>query len=250
MPVGKMPDIAPNKYLLQGVNRNMIINPYRFSSGGGGGGSTLLTGLEHWWDLDEASGPAIDATGNQDLSVSGSIGTASAAAPDGGNARDLTGGHFTAAAGTVWASGTQKTFGLWFNWDTDATTLNDFLFGHDAVGRTYCILVYSSLSIQVFLDGAPMAIPASSFTRGSWNCLMFTSNGAGSSEVFLNGSSVATGAQNWQAASAIFRLGAYFNGASPIDGKICSAASWDRVLTSAEIAEFYNSGVNLRYADL
>lgn len=229
----------------------MIINPYRFSSGGGGGGSTLLTGLEHWWDLDEASGAAIDATGNQDLSVSGSIGTASAAAPDGGNARDLTGGHFTAAAGNVWASGTAKTFGLWFNWDSDAAAGNDSLFGHNAAaGLTYNLLTYTDFKVRIALDNTVIDSPSSAFAKGSWYCLIFTSDGAGSSEVFLNNSSVATGTSDWQAGSAIFRLGAYWNGVFPFDGKICTAASWTRVLTSSEIAEFYNSGVNLRYADL
>lgn len=215
----------------------------------GGGGSTLLTGLEHWWDLPGASG--TDATGNFNLSISGSIGTDSGGAPDGGDAADLTGGHFTAAAGNVWNSGTAKTFGLWFNWDSDAAAGNDSLFGHNAPsGLTYNLLTDSDLKIRIAFNNTAIDSGTSAFTKGSWHCLIATSDGAGSSEIFLNGASVATGSANWQSGSATFRLGAYWNGAFPFDGKLCSAASWARVLDSSEIAEFYNSGTNLRYSDL
>lgn len=219
-----------------------------------GGGSTLLTGLLHWWDLDESSGDAIDATGNQDLTDTNTVGSSSGTAPDGGDARLFTyaavnGDQFLTTAGNVWNSGSAVTFAVWFKLDSATPSGSYMILGHDAPNGYTEILVNTAGNLAWYVDGGF----AGTFSVGStnWQCLVMTSTGpGGSDEIFIDNVSKDTASLGWEPGSATFYLGARRNGNPNFGGQMCSAATWSRVLTSDERAEFYNSGTNLRYADL
>lgn len=243
----------PHIYYPDSMFVSRIVNPHR-TAGGGGGGSTLLTGLSHWWDLNEASGNAIDATGNQNLTEENTVPTGSGTAPDGGDTRDFTyaasnGDRFTASAGNVWNSGSAVTFACWFKLDSTTPSGSSYILGHDAPNGYSEIFINAAGNMAWYLDGGFCG----SFSVAStlWQCLVMTSTGpGGSDEIFIDNVSKDTASNGWEPGSAAFYLGARRNANPNFEGEMCSAAIWDRVLTADERAEFYNSGTNLRYADL
>ena len=72
--------------------------------------------------------------------------------------------------------------------------------------------------------------------------------------MYLNGTecTVVAANQGWEPGSAAFYLGANQLGqtASRWGGEMASLGIWNKVLSADERAAFYNSGTNLRYADL
>lgn len=226
------------------------INAHRTPAGGGG--STLLTGLLHWWDLNESSGDAIDATGTQDLTEGGTIGVATGGAPDGGNARDFpgsVGAHFSASAGSIWNSGTTMSFSFWFR--RDNVTGNLAAYGHNAPNGANYHLWVGANDVNTFYFDAVASMTGHVLNKEQWYHIVVTSTGpGGSDELFIDGTSANTGTAGWEPGSATFYLGAYFNGGLTFNGRMCSAAIWNRVISSTEVTELYNSGTNLRYADL
>lgn len=227
----------------------MIINPYRFAGGGGGGGSTLNDGLLHWWDLNEASGNAIAQAGGVDLVDVNTVTSTSSGVPDGGVARTFTRAnseYFKTAAGNVWASGTTMTFAVWIKPISGGD--NKSIFYHDAPnGYSHFYLFGTEWPILIY-DATQVGFSA--VTVNAWTCFLITTTGPGGSDAcYRNGTSIFTGSQGWEPGSAEWQLG-YGGSGNAFGGDMASCAIWDRVLTADEITEFYNSGVNLRYADI
>ena len=234
----------------------MIVLPHRRKAfQPTGGGSTLLNGLLHWWDLDEASGDAIDATGNQDLTDTNTVGSSSGTAPDGGDARSFTAAnseYFTTAAGNILNnSETAVTFALWGN--VNNTSLNKTAFTHNAPNGYSALQMTTSEYAYMYFDAGLTRYKIAN-QAGAWHSFICTSAGAPSGPDYLYIDNVEAGAgtntKGFESGSGLFRIGVNQYGTNEWDGEMCSFAIWDRVLTAAERAEFHNSGTNLRYADL
>jgi hypothetical protein len=217
-----------------------------------GGGNGLLTGLLHWWDLDETSGDAIAQAGGVDLTDTNTVTYTAGGAPDGGNCRLFTRANserFSASAGSIMNSGTDLSIAIWTNVTNDANNKN--FIGHNAPNGYTAIFFGTTEALTFAVDGFSSTGTAAGQT--GWHLWVFTSVAyTGSDKIHKDGSAQigATGTRGWEPGSATFYLGANQTGANYYDGELVSLGIWDRILSADDMDALYNSGVNLRYADL
>lgn len=250
MPVGRMPDVSPIKYLLQGVNKNMIINPYRFATGGGGE-TGLLTDLEYWWDMSEVSGNAIASVGGINLIPTSAIGAS--LAPDGGNARNFGGSaHFISASDIAFLGTTPKDFTIAFWFSKNSTAAQDGLVGYDAADSgENNIWTGGNESMLVELNASIDITTANAHNFNQWySCILTNEVGVGV-KIYMNTVEWGSISNQWNfGGNGDFTVGSIHTGASEFEGQMCSLGIWSRVFDASDRSAFYNGGVNLRYANL
>lgn len=231
-----MSDIATSRYLLKTVNKNVIINPYRFASSA----STLLNGLSHWWDL---LGNANDSVGGVTLSTSETFnGTAPSGETNCLNF-DGTGGAVNTDNSVTGASRSEITIGLWFKL-TNTAGRAVWYFG----AENYLQIVSGTGRYRV--NSAATVVGDNTISTNTWYCSIF-SGGTGTSwnayinDVFDENDSSSF---DFTTADGDFALGS--DSGANWRGLMCGCAIWDRILTPEERTEFYNGGINLKYNDL
>lgn len=206
----------------------------------GGGGSSLLTGLAHWWDL---LGDATDSVGGANLTTSEAF---TGTAPSGDTnciVFDGTGGAEVGGAAVAGESRTSITIGLWWRRDGATDTRSIIYYGAE---NTISFVGGTRLTTRI---GSVNNAGVTTLATDTWYCMVLTATG-GAWEVYMNNSLYDSGTDSFDFTPAveIFDLGN--RAGTDLIGKMCCCAIWDRILTGAEITEFYNSGVNLKYADL
>lgn len=224
----------------------------------GASGNGFLTGLLHWWDLDETSGNAIASAGGVDLTDTNTVTYTAGGAPDGGNSRLFTSASNErfASASTILSSGTTITFALWFKSSTGAGTRH--ICGHPAANGYTQIGVFGAAGseyAQINFDATLSRRSPTNLIGTTWHSFIATSTGpAGTDTGYLDGTAITSSAANqgWEPGAATYYLGAnYLNATgSTWAGEMASHGIWDRVFTAAEAVTWHNAGVNLRYADL
>lgn len=214
---------------------DVIINPYRFASSA----STLLDGLAHWWDL---LGNADDSVGGDDMFTSEAF---TGTAPSGDTnciVFDGVGGAGLYSGEITGESRTEITIGLWFYRNSGGDYRSIWNYG----GENYQYFVTNALHSRI--GGIANTGPAT-LAADTWYCSITSANASGFNN-YINDAAYNSGSEAFDFSTALndFDLGD-LNQAN-LQGKMCCCAIWDRILTSDERTEFYNSGVNLKYADL
>jgi hypothetical protein len=231
------------------AGRNMIF-PVAAAPGGGGGGG-LLDQFDHYFDLDALTTP--DLIGSAVLTrTNATLETANA--PDGGNSLKFNtsggGQYLSAAAGEIWATGSDMTISYWAKKFVSAS--GSYHFWHAAPGGyTHIWSLGGSTTAYLYVNGAyvgtvPSGLPNNTTT---WFQVTITSAG-GTTRVYIDGVLKLTVTATWQSGSGIFYFGRSLSGSTQYSlCHMCSLAIGTVELDQTQVTELYNSGVNLRHAD-
>lgn len=226
---------------------------------------SLLTNLISYWKLDEASGTRVDSHGSNDLTMTGSIGSATGIINSGASFPNDAQQRLTHATNSDLETGDiDFSFSGWVNFTShndynfivskSAYADNDIEYGlyydpNDNRIEFFVNPTGSSTSTQVKADNF------GTFGNGSWHHIICwhdsvndligicvddgtPNTAAHSTGVFVGTAPFGVGLQHVTATS-------YANG---FNGVIDEIAFWKRVLTSGERTALYNSGAGLAYS--
>jgi len=243
---------------------SFIINPYRHA-GGGGATNGLLTGLQSYWKLDEASGTIADSHGSNDGTLTGATYGATGVIND---CIEFDGSGDDIDFGNIFRFDYDQPFSVsfWANWDADggsyaiiSNTNNSSPYQGWTIEKDSSDRVLFTIS-QTYTGGnvldvrSTTTIPAS----GGWYHVVVTYDGTAAPsgvKIYIDDSSSSlTTIQNTLSSTPSYvetlTIGARDSGAANImDGKIDEVGVWTRVLTSDEVSDLYNSGSGLAYGD-
>lgn len=206
----------------------------------GGGSSTLLDGLEHWWDL---LGNADDSVGGVTLSTSEAF---TGTAPSGDTdciLFDGTGGASNTDNTVTGASRSEITIGLWFKL-TNTAGRAVWYFG----GENYLQVVSGTGRYRV--NSAASVVGDNTISTNTWYCAIFSGGTGISWNAYINDvfDENDSSSFDFSTSTGDFYLGSQ-SGAN-WQGPMCCCAIWGRILTADERTEFYNGGVNLKFVDI
>lgn len=223
----------------------------------------LTDNLISVWEMDEASGNAVDSHGSNTLTES--VGTIGAATGKIGGARDferLDSEYFNIADNADLSMGDiDFTISAWVNLESVGGN-NQIIVGKDqnaAGDREYNLYYRGSTSTFTFetfsSPNSSTNLSASSFgtpSTGTWYFVVAWYDAAANTmNICVNDGAVDSTAKGTLQASgsAPFRIGAraYATIENYFDGMIDQVAIWKRVLTSDERTSLYNSGSGLAY---
>lgn len=221
--------------------------------GWSGGGSSLLTGLSHYWTLNEASGTRADSIGSATMTDNNTVGSATGMNFLGADLIVVNGEYFSIAhASDPWpATGVDWTLSLWIK---PASVSGTGYFIINNFGATTGLQAYASgagaLSLVVggvTLTTSNGAMPINS----AFHHVVMSWNSADTKHRIQvdNGTVYASAASSYQqcggsSAAALFGTS---GGALGITGVFDEMGLWHRILTSTEIAILYNSGTGKFY---
>lgn len=222
--------------------------------------STLSTNLVSYWDFQETSGLRYDLYGSNNLSDNNTVGTATGIIS---NAIDLV---RTASESLYITDGSQSGLGLtgdmsmsfWMSVDTAPTNRFNRIASKGTSSGNYGYYVqYDSIDGEIDLitsaDGTTTVVASWSHTptaTGRHYVIVYDAS-ASQSELFINGSSqgTQTSAASINDNTQSFIMGNFdlTNTTRGHDGKLDEFGVWDKVLTSTEVTDLYNSGSGLPY---
>lgn len=226
----------------------------------------LSDNLIAFWELEEASGNAIDAhSGGHDLTENGgTIGTATGVV---GSGRDLEASgsqYFTIADNADLSTGNIDFYGhCWIKLESIPGTMvvcGKWRFS-GSNQREWLVQVISSrirLAVSSTGTGASATVTATSFgtlSTGTWYFVEWWHDATNDIiGVAVNGTSNTTSYSSGVFdSSADFTVGAYDVQATPdqfLDGVVDQLGFWKRVPDSTDRAAFYNSGSGVSYSDI
>jgi hypothetical protein len=233
-----------------------ILQHRRKAFRGGGGGSTLLTNLWAWYEMAETTNTdnAIDASGNgRTWTKQVNMTPDATGAPDGGACR-------TAISNAVSMGRAQENLsnsnavsvGIWIYFTGTTWTATSFTFDNTSSLTNFYNLgffVRTTTQARLFLNGAFTTVSYPAFTANAWHCFVYTfdRSGSGTSTLYVDGTAATGTATGLPATTTV---GNYKIQTGVSGNKFTTIAVWDKLLSSDEITEFYNAGVNLRHANL
>ena len=231
---------------------------------------TLRIGMISWWDLEETSGTRSDAHGSNDLTDNNTVGSGTGVTGDTAADFERTNSEYLLKAdATDFDVGDDDlSIVVWINPETLASTAGDNLFFLRLIGDnndwSFLLRITSTDDTVRFgtHDGTTTnPVDASTFgglSTGTWYMVYAyhdaTANEAG---ISINDGTVDTvsftgGLRTLTDEDLV--VGANWFHTTLVDekhydGLMDSLAIWNRVLTSSEVTELYNSGNGLQYAD-
>ena len=232
---------------------SFIINPYRHAGGGASNG--LLTGLESYWKLDEASGTLADSHGSNDGTNNGASYGATGIIND---ALDFerTDSDYVYCGQFTGLGSSDRTISAWLNIESLPSSTMRVLHlassttaGGAPAGSLY---INSSDQYEASVAGTGDGIvTGGSASTGTWVHLLATITSGETIEFFVNGSSQGSTTASGTSPSDPYL---YIGGYNPtigqhFDGIIDEVGIWSRELSSADITALYNSGSGLAYGD-
>lgn len=220
---------------------------------------SLLTGLENYWELDEASGNRLDDVGGITLTDVNTVGSTSGL---GGLVADfVTASNEYLSSAVFPFVGTPGTMSFWFRLPSTATSSTYyelFAIGDDNNSSASIIFrVYKSDNTQgyvvgVIKDSTSAKANSSDWTAtNAWHHILITHTST-SSSWYLNGTNanpawgtnpLAVDGDMFSTATTEFlRIGKAVYGNETNTGQIAKVGIWSRVLDSTDIADLYNGG--------
>jgi hypothetical protein len=208
--------------------------------------STLLDGLISWWDMDEISGDRIDSHGGFTLASNG-VGSALGKVVAKAANFVASEGDFLSRAATPYA-GTTGTLAFWAKNSSSISNQTLFTFN----GLSELEFKSSGSGGALFVVNAD-SLPASkgSLTMTSWN-LFLLEHTPTLGRIYVNNvvGSDSSGSYTAITGSGDLVIGERATSGENWNGQIGPFSIWNRILTSDERAELYNSGNGLGYDDI
>lgn len=224
------------------------------SYGGASVPSDLTTSLISAWELDEASGNALDSHGTNELTDTNTVGTS-------GGWRDFERSnteYFTIADNTDLSTGNiDFTFETWVNMESDANYLYILskynagasqgeyeLYYNQGIDRFTWRTSYDGTS-SVWIDSGSALSIATPYQIICWHDSVGNQIG-----IQVNNGTPATTSQTAGVfnSTASFQIGTE-QGSDPFDGLIRRTRMWKRLLTTDEKTFLYNSGTGRAYSE-
>lgn len=213
----------------------------------GGATSPLLSGLVHYWTLDEASGTRADSVGSVTFTDNNTVGSAA-----GKNSNAAT--FVTASSEYLSSTSTAMRFtagitrSLWFR----STTVGVFRMiatKDDVAGnREWALYITGGNALTFWLDAGAQSITVASVADSNWHFVVMWRDSDGTAHAQMDGGTVGNGsATSPVLGTAEFRLGGRADGSFYFQGDIDEFGEWSRVLTADERATLYNSGTGKFY---
>ena len=237
----------------------MVILPHRRkafqpTTSSGGGGSTLLTDLWAWYDFEEtgAADNAVDASGNgRTLTRVANMTADATGAPDGGACRVGTSNIVAMSRSHEnVAYGNSITMSCWIRAVAGQGNGTSLAMDQNA-SNTFNLAINfrgnpPSGVGRIYVNNASTS-PTYTIAADTWYHIVMTYNAATTvANVWWNGVKSA----NTVSGTPISTAGNLKLQTGGAGQKWTGIAVWTRALSNAEIAELYNGGVNLRYANL
>jgi len=228
-----------------------LVNPYRFAAAGG---STLLTGLWAWYEMAETTNTdnAVDASPNgRTWTRLINMTPDATSAPDGGACRVATsnGVSMSRAHGNATNSSSITIAGWFYLAASPGNSLNVHFDNGTANFYNLGFINRGVLNSRIYINNTLTNVTHSTtLTTSAWHCYTLVYD-AGSSvaTLWIDGVAQSTTASG---TPATVSSGNMRSQTGAPDNKYTSIALWTKALSNAEVAEFYNSGTNLRYVDL
>lgn len=248
---------------------SFLLNPYIYAASAGNLPSTLLDDLISWWEMEEASGNArVDSHGDNDLSENGATGSKTGKI---GDAVDISGtgeNLYVAAAGSGMNGTGSFTIAGWVSFDSLAAgSGHEFVMCHADDSTTsnnqlcwaiYCPTASKLPAMSVWVGTTDYTATYSGSAISTGTAYFFVGYyDADNDEVgiSINGGAFDTAAVTGTINSAKQQIkfgrltygqawNHWFNGWADEWGY------WDRVITTDEVAELYNSGAGIGYDDI
>lgn len=223
----------------------------------------LIDNLIAWWKLEEASGTRVDShTSGYDLTDVNTVGQGTGKQGNCGDFERDNNECLYINDPFYIASAFSASF--WVFIESDGSAANDQrLIDKWYTSSEYIIRLNGNpLKIQALFScsgGTVIATGATSITIASgWNHIVVTYDTTNGAKIYLNGnttpdgSAAAKGTVNNTTEPLTLGAARSSGGAisSPLDGLLDEVAIWDKVLSSTEITELYNSGAGITYEDL
>ena len=220
----------------------------------------VITSLVAYWSLDEASGNAIDAHGDNDLTDDVSV-PSTTGKVSGGRDFESSSGHYLSRASNSDITTGDIDFSLqaWVNIESKLTSRTivskfqgagaEYLIQHDNADDRFKFFVKTGLgnfkSVAASTFGAPSL--ATWYLIHAWHDSVNDQIG-----IAVNAGTADTTANSEGVQSSSDRLAFGLNDGSDNfwDGIIDEVGLWKKVLTSAERTWLYNSGNGRSYADI
>lgn len=200
-----------------------------------------------FWNLDESSGNAADATGGGNTLVNtGSVTYGTGKIGNCAIGTDTTGGYLIISSAFGFTTSSTNTWNFWYKRTTGSS---GYMLDHiTSSGSSKRLIIYeSSGTLRIFANGNEVA--TSSLTVGTWYMITVTKNNT-SWEVFVNGSSIGTtttGGLTYSGGAGFILLNSLYTGGSKTTSSIDIVGIWGEVLNSTAIGELYNSGTGIQY---
>lgn len=221
----------------------------------------LADNLLYAWELDEASGDALDSHGTADLAeVGGSIAAAAGpAGTDGARDPERSSTQYFESAGDLadLTGDTDLSWEIWFRPEQDGID-QTLLSKGTGSNAEYWVFVQGNLAaVRVRLWGSSGygnengMVYAGSVSANNWYHVVVTHDAAANEiAVVVNDGTPATVSHSAgiYAGTGTFRVGEFPGFGTAADGRVAKCRAWGRVLTGAEITELYNSGAGRDYA--
>lgn len=225
----------------------------------------LIDNLVSYWKLDESSGTRADAHGSNDLTDVNTVAAATGIINDGADFESTNNESLTISdASQVGLDMTDDmSVSLWMKiesfpgskqlafWDKYKATANQRSVIFQVIGSSQVLecRVWSST------DGNSNSTTTNTLSAGTWYHIVVTYNAStGAIKIYIDGteasySTSTTGASNIAQNTENIRIGArsYDTNINPFDGIMDEYGVWNKVLSSAEVTELYNSGAGLAY---
>jgi hypothetical protein len=215
----------------------------------------LTDNLISWWNLDEASGNALDSHSTNDLTDTNTVGSASGKVNGGRLFSSAATEYFTKADNAALSTGDiDFTWAFWFKTSTIGA-LQGIACKHNGWANTVDYACYINSSTLKFLvgNGSTFGEAASAtLSQDTWYFgVCWHDATANTLNVSIDNGTPASVSYS---GGGIDSAGAFFlgnlSGFGTMDGMIDSVGFWKRTLTSGERTTLYNSGSGVAYADI
>lgn len=233
---------------------------------------SLLSNLEAYWKLDEASGNAADASGNGNTATNSSV-TYSTGLIN--NGAVLSSGNLSAADSASLSVTGDLSISMWIKMNNLPTqgirfpllnkegsyfiSLNRNRTGDGAISYFEFDGNVTSSSASSISGQSTITSGQEIITTGAWHHLVFTYNATtGDCICYIDGSlnrtetnspvsiTDTTNACVLGGNTAVFTNGGYFSFGN-MDGMMDEVGIWSRALTAAEVTTLYNAGSGIQY---
>ena len=214
-------------------------------NGGYGMLDPLITDIVSYYKLDGNSDDAVTTNDGTDTSITYS--NANGIINNGAGLASASNSKIVSTLTGI--SGTVFSYSLWFK--TSTTGANQTILAHyESNPAQLMILINTSNHVVISTwngSSDPQVVTTGTYTDGDWHHLVAVKNG-GSGEIYIDGSSVKTGSPNNNTITTNFVIGRDgVNNANSFNGAIDEVGIWEKVLTSTEVTELYNSGLACQY---
>lgn len=232
---------------------SFIINPYRHTTAASNG---LLTGLESYWKLDEASGTLADSHGSKDSVTESNITYSATGIINNAIDYESTNSSYTYFGQFTGYGSSARSVSAWVNLESvtvvrqrlvhfaSSTTL--------AGGPAASLYVNTSGQWEAAVGGTPFdgIITGSSAGTGSFVHLVLTYDSSDNMEFYVDGVSQGTvsGVTGSSPADPYLYIGCYNPTIGQFtDGIIDEVGIWSRELSSGDVTTLNNGGSALSY---